>query len=57
MPSAMRELVVEVPQTPWTAVGGNDEIKRKLQEVVELPFRDPAAFAQLGIEAPTGVCM
>lgn len=32
-PSALREIVVEVPEVRWTDIGGMDVVKRSLQEV------------------------
>ena len=36
-PSAMREVLVEVPNVSWDAVGGLETAKRELQESVEWP--------------------
>ena len=35
-PSALRETVVEVPTVTWDDVGGLDEVKRELQELVQV---------------------
>lgn len=35
-PSALRETVVEVPNVSWEDVGGLDEVKRELQELVQV---------------------
>ncbi len=35
-PSALREIVVEIPQVPWSQVGGLAEVKQLLHEMVEL---------------------
>ena len=35
-PSALRETVVEVPTVTWNDVGGLDEVKRELQELVQV---------------------
>src|SRR2546425_12098304 len=39
-PSAMREVLVEVPRVNWSDVGGLEEIKMKLREAVEMPLKD-----------------
>eukprot|EP00793_Prasinoderma_coloniale_P005102 PRCOL_00000863-RA len=36
-PSALRETVVEVPNTTWEDIGGLEGVKRELQEVVQYP--------------------
>jgi transitional endoplasmic reticulum ATPase len=46
-PSAMREVLVEVPNVHWADVGGHLEIKKELEESVEWPlkFRDVFDYA------------
>ncbi|POI19425.1 hypothetical protein CIB84_016830, partial [Bambusicola thoracicus] len=34
-PSALRETVVEVPQVTWEDIGGLEDVKRELQELVQ----------------------
>ena len=53
-PSAMREILVHIPDTRWTDVGGLAAVKRTLSQGIELPLRNPAAFAQLGIRPASG---
>lgn len=38
-PSAMREIMLEVPKVLWTDVGGQEDIKQKLKEAVEWPLK------------------
>ncbi|HUU07039.1 MAG TPA: AAA family ATPase, partial [Thermoplasmata archaeon] len=40
-PSAMREVMVEIPKVSWEDVGGLDGIKKELHEAIELPLEDP----------------
>ncbi len=56
-PSAMREVLVEIPKVTWADVGGLDGIKKALNEAIELPLDDPEAFSRLGIKPPTGVLL
>ena len=35
-PSALRETVVEVPTVTWDDIGGLEEVKRELQELVQV---------------------
>jgi len=53
-PSAMREVMVQVPQISWDDVGGLDEARDKLREGVELPLKHPGAFRRLGIRPAKG---
>ena len=57
MPSAMREVYLESPDIPWSAIGGLEEVKRELQEAVEWPLRYPDLYAKLGHTMPKGVLM
>ena len=53
-PSAMREVMVQMPTTRWDDVGGVDEVRERLREGVELPLRHPDAFRRLGIRPAKG---
>ena len=57
MPSAMREVYLESPEVPWTAIGGLEDVKRELQEAVEWPLRYPDLYAKLGHTMPKGILM
>jgi transitional endoplasmic reticulum ATPase len=57
MPSAMREVYLESPDIPWTAIGGLEEVKRELQEAVEWPLRYPELYTKLGHSMPKGLLM
>nr|CAD7411203.1 unnamed protein product [Timema cristinae] len=56
-PSAMREVLVEVPNVRWSDIGGQHELKLKLRQAVEWPLKHPDSFTRLGITAPRGVLM
>ena len=56
-PSALREVMVEVPKVRWDEVGGLTEVKLLLHEMVELPLNQPAAFTRLGIRPSKGILL
>jgi transitional endoplasmic reticulum ATPase len=56
-PSAMREVLLEVPHTRWEDVGGLDSEKEEVREAVEYPLTQRAKFDRLGIEPPRGVLL
>jgi transitional endoplasmic reticulum ATPase len=56
-PSALREVFVEVPEVHWSDVGGLEEVKKQLVEMVELPLKNPELFEQMGIAPPKGILM
>ncbi len=56
-PSALREVVVEVPMVSWENVGGLDDVKREVVETVEWPLRYPEKFKKFDIRPPRGVLL
>ena len=56
-PSALREVMVEIPKTSWDDVGGLEEVKQKLKETVEWPLTNPEGFERLGITPPRGMVL
>jgi transitional endoplasmic reticulum ATPase len=54
-PSAVREVFIEVPNVNWTDVGGLEEVKQELVEVVEWPLKKQDSFKRIGITPPRGV--
>ena len=56
-PSAMREVSVEIPNVTWDDVGGLEDVKRMLKEMIELPLQDPQCFTRLGIKPGRGVLL
>src|SRR5690606_4758456 len=53
-PSALREIMIEVPNVGWDDIGGLEGPKRELREGIELPLKHPEAFQRLGIRAAKG---
>ena len=56
-PSAMREVLVEVPNVKWTDIGGLVEVKEELQEAIEWPLKYPEIFAHMNTSPPKGVLL
>ncbi|HIH31883.1 TPA: CDC48 family AAA ATPase [Candidatus Woesearchaeota archaeon] len=56
-PSALREVLIEKPNVKWEDVGGLDDAKQELQEAIEWPLQNHAAFERLGIKPPAGVLL
>ncbi|MBI2545856.1 CDC48 family AAA ATPase [Candidatus Woesearchaeota archaeon] len=56
-PSAMREVLVEIPTIKWADIGGLEEVKQELKEAVEWPLKNPDAFRRMGIRPPRGILM
>ena len=49
--------IIESPQIEYSSIGGLDDQIRELKEAIELPFENPDAFSNLGIEPPKGVLL
>jgi len=56
-PSALREVLIRIPEVKWKDIGGLEDVKRELREAVELPLRYPEAYARLGMRPPKGVLL
>ncbi len=56
-PSALREVATEISDVRWVDVGGLDEAKRLLTEVVLWQLRYDTLFQQAGVRAPKGVLL
>jgi transitional endoplasmic reticulum ATPase len=56
-PSAMREVLVEVPKVKWSDIGGLEDVKKTLNEMVEWPLKNPDCFDRMGITPPKGILL
>ncbi|MFB6254831.1 MAG: CDC48 family AAA ATPase [Halobacteriaceae archaeon] len=56
-PSAMREVLVELPKVTWDDVGGLHDAKQSVKESVEWPLNQPEKFDRMGIKPPKGVLL
>ncbi len=54
-PSSLRETVVEVPDTTWDDIGGLEETKKNLQEMILYPIEHPDKFQKFGMNPSKGV--
>ncbi|MBU2561681.1 MAG: CDC48 family AAA ATPase [Nanoarchaeota archaeon] len=56
-PSAMREVLVEVPNVKWENIGGLEDLKQELREAVEWPLNNPEVFTRMGVTPPKGILL
>ena len=56
-PSAMREVLVEVPDIKWDDIGGLEPVKEELREAIEWPLKYPELFAQMNAVPPKGLLL
>jgi transitional endoplasmic reticulum ATPase len=56
-PSALREVLVEIPDVSWDDVGGLDSLKEELRQAIEWPLKYEEAIEYANIRAPKGVLL
>ena len=53
-PSALREIMIQVPNVSWDDIGGLMDVRTRLREGIELPLKNPEAFRRIGIRPAKG---
>ena len=48
-PSSLRETVVEIPDVTWDDIGGLEDVKKNLQEMILYPIEHPDKFHKFGM--------
>ncbi|MEM3930090.1 MAG: CDC48 family AAA ATPase [Candidatus Korarchaeum sp.] len=56
-PSALREVVIQVPNVRWEDIGGLESVKEELKMAVEWPLKYPELFEASGARQPKGVLL
>jgi transitional endoplasmic reticulum ATPase len=56
-PSALRETLISIPDVSWSDIGGLDAVKKRLQETVELPLRNPQLLTASGLPPHVGALL
>jgi transitional endoplasmic reticulum ATPase len=56
-PSALREVLITQPSETWDDVGGLEDAKQQLQEVVEWPLKYPELYQHLHSKPPSGILL
>jgi transitional endoplasmic reticulum ATPase len=54
-PSSLRETIVEVPNVSWEDIGGLEEVKTSLQEMILYPLEHPDKYLKFGMNPSRGV--
>jgi AAA family ATPase, CDC48 subfamily len=57
VPSGLREIYIEVPEVKWNDIGGLEDAKQELREIVEYPLKYPDYYEKVGIEPPRGILL
>ena len=56
-PSSLRETVVEVPNVSWEDIGGLEEVKTQLQEMILYPLEYPDKFLKFSMNPSRGILL
>ncbi|KZX10808.1 CDC48 family AAA ATPase [Methanobrevibacter curvatus] len=56
-PSALREILVQIPDIGWNDIGGLDDAKQELKEAIEWPLKHPETFEKFGVKPPKGTLL
>jgi transitional endoplasmic reticulum ATPase len=56
-PSALREVLVEVPNVRWSDIGGLMNVKKQLEQAVEWPLKYSDLFEKSGAKPPKGILL
>ncbi|KAH1431730.1 hypothetical protein KXX32_002935 [Aspergillus fumigatus] len=56
-PTAMREVFLETPKVRWTDIGGQHDIKKRLQKAVERPLKFPERMKRLNVKSKKGILL
>ncbi len=56
-PSALREVLITQPTETWDDVGGLEEAKLQLREVIEWPLKYPELYKHLHSKPPSGILL
>lgn len=54
-PASLRETIVEVPNVKWDDIGGLEDTKKELKEMVQYPIDYPDKFERFGMSPSRGV--
>jgi transitional endoplasmic reticulum ATPase len=56
-PSSLRDINVEIPNISWDDIGGLEDVKRDLQEMIRYPVEFPDKFEKFGMGPSKGVLL
>merc|ERR1711987_9278 len=54
-PSSLREVTVQIPTTTWDDIGGLENVKAEMREMILYPIEHPEKFEKFGMKPSRGV--
>ncbi|KAM3716247.1 ATPase family protein [Dirofilaria immitis] len=56
-PTGIRQFVLQVPDVNWEDIGGNRELKMKIEQAILWPYRYPEIFKRFASRPPSGILL
>lgn len=56
-PSALREVLITTPKETWDDVGGLEDAKQQLKEIIEWPLKYPNLYKHMNSKPPNGILL
>ncbi|VIO99403.1 ATPase, AAA family protein [Brugia malayi] len=56
-PTGIRQFVLQVPDVNWEDIGGNRELKMKIEQAILWPYRYPEIFKRFASKPPSGILL
>ncbi len=56
-PSALREVLITQPTETWDDIGGLEDAKQQLWEIIEWPLKYPQLYSHLNSKPPNGILL
>ncbi len=56
-PSALREVLITQPTETWDDIGGLEDAKQQLREIIEWPLKYPKLYTHLNSRPPNGILL
>jgi len=56
-PSALREVLIIQPTETWDDIGGLEDAKQQLREIIEWPLKYPELYTHLNARPPNGILL
>jgi transitional endoplasmic reticulum ATPase len=56
-PSALREVLISQPTETWDDIGGLEDAKQQLREIIEWPLKYPELYTHLNSQPPNGILL
>uniref|UniRef100_A0A0R3RWW6 AAA domain-containing protein n=1 Tax=Elaeophora elaphi TaxID=1147741 RepID=A0A0R3RWW6_9BILA len=56
-PTGIRQFVLQVPDINWEDIGGNRELKMKIEQAILWPYRYPEIFKRFASKPPSGILL